>query len=62
MGWYYLWGFRDYDRSLDQFEIVRDQEPNHSEALLGMLEIRLRHLPDGHESFHIGTQFDDGAR
>jgi len=28
LGWYYYWGFRDYDRALEQFAIAAERHPN----------------------------------
>ena len=42
MGWYFYWGFRDYDKSLEHFEVVLGREPNNSQALVALASIQRR--------------------
>ncbi|MHC4536138.1 MAG: protein kinase domain-containing protein [Planctomycetota bacterium] len=42
LGFYYYWGHRDYDKALEQFEIVRKSRPNNSELLSGIGYVQRR--------------------
>jgi tetratricopeptide (TPR) repeat protein len=42
LGWYYYWGYRDYDRALEHFEMSAEKAPNDPELLLGTFAVLRR--------------------
>jgi serine/threonine-protein kinase len=41
-GFYYYWGFRDYDRALEHFEITAERLPNDPDLLMGAFAVLRR--------------------
>jgi TolB-like protein len=42
LGWYYYWGFRDYDKALEEFAIAANRLPNHTSPRIGMFSVYRR--------------------
>jgi len=42
LGWYYYWGFRDYDEAQKEFAIAAEQLPNDADVLRGLCSIAKR--------------------
>jgi len=42
LGWYYYWGFRDYDRALAEFSSAANNLPNSANCFMGMAAIMRR--------------------
>jgi tetratricopeptide (TPR) repeat protein len=42
LGWYYYWGYRDYDRALEHFEMSAEKLPNDPDLLMGTFAVLRR--------------------
>jgi tetratricopeptide (TPR) repeat protein len=42
LGWYYYWGYRDYDRALEHFRMSAEKAPNDPELLFGTFAVLRR--------------------
>jgi serine/threonine protein kinase/Tfp pilus assembly protein PilF len=60
LGQYYYHGHREYDRALEQFAIVRKNQPNNSEplSLIGAVKIRQGKFEEGLTSFKKASELD----
>jgi serine/threonine protein kinase/Tfp pilus assembly protein PilF len=60
MGYYHYWGFRDYDRALEEFEIARQGLPNDPQILMAVAYIwrRLNRFADAVDMMKEALRLD----